>query len=158
MADPMTDEVFAKVEITQLFGENRDTLPKPPRPYMQHMIYPLAKPIHEHADLQQLSLTRSFLGMCSASDQFTTFKVIDFAEKNWTFKLMFRSEHQDYLMTDDWASFVREKSVQVGDVVVFLIDLISDKTRFTIRRGSVSVGRRHYLNLEAFSKAVGSLS
>ncbi|XP_010501551.1 PREDICTED: auxin response factor 4-like [Camelina sativa] len=156
-ADPMTDEVFAQVHIKPCSEKFRAFTPKPPTGTMRHMISTLAKPIDEPAHLQQLSLSRSFLGVCS--DQFTTFAVIDFAEKSWTFKLMFRDDHQDYLLIDDWASFVRDKSVQVGDVVLFLRDRILDNTRFAVRRASsVSVGRRNNLNLEAFSRAHGSLS
>ncbi|XP_023632686.1 auxin response factor 9-like [Capsella rubella] len=116
-ADPLTDEVYAKVTMKPCSVESRVIVPKPPKP------------------------------------------MIDFSEKSWTFKLMFRDDHQDYLVTHYWASFVIDKSVHVGDVVVFLRDRILDNTRFSVRRASpVSVPKRNDLCLEAFSKVHGYLS
>lgn len=72
-------------------------------------------------------------------------------------KLVFDVETGGYTVGEEWASFVRANALRAGDTVVFVSVLGSAITHFATSRAHSQSWVRHSINLDAFSKAIGSL-
>lgn len=80
----------------------------------------------------ELLLCEMFIKMCF--DILPKQHVRDLVGRTWTFKLFYIFDNQEYVILEDYAHFVTEKSLQVGDIMVFVTDRITIKTLLVVRR------------------------